>query len=194
MEVENNAANIFKERVGSVDVQLGKFQSSNANKKRVEELDQLYFDETLPDGFRFRGDWLEFLPPDHKGSEVSPIKICTRIEVVARTRDSNRMNHGRLIKFWDTDGVSHEWAMPMRLFASDGREYRAELLDRGLIISSEKGARTLLGIYIQQSLPELSMQCVAQTGWVGSSFRVISNLLPVSQNKVLLMTLGIFLS
>ncbi len=150
-------------------------------KKRVEELDRLYSEQTLPFGFRFRGDWLEYQPIEKNEQDACPVKVCTRLEVVARTKDSDAMNHGRLIRFWDPDGCKHEWAMPMRLFASDGREYRAELLDRGLIMSSDKGGRSLLGLYIQQSIPEMSLECVSQTGWVGNSF--VLHDLTISQSE-----------
>lgn len=138
--------------------------------KRAKLLEEEYSQKVLPNNFRFRDKWLEYVPPSGDDEETNSVKICTRLEVVARTRDFEGMNHGRLIRFWDTDGIRHEWAMPMRMFAADGKEYRSELLDRGLIISTEKGARTLLNTYIQETLPELSLRCVSQTGWVENSF------------------------
>jgi len=145
-------------------------QVTEATKKRAKMLEEDYNQRVLPNNFRFRDKWLEYSPPSDDDKEIDAVKICTRLEVVARTRDFEGMNHGRLIRFWDTDGIRHEWAMPMRMFAADGKEYRAELLDRGLIISTEKGARSLLNTYIQESLPELSLRCVSQTGWVENSF------------------------
>lgn len=140
--------------------------------ERAEELRQLHanasrqIDATLPNGFIFdEDDWLIF-QKEIEGEENPPvIKICSRLEVLARTRDQFGENHGRLLQFSDADGLIHRWAMPMELLGGDCSAYRQELLSKGLLIAPGKKARDLLTIYIQTSIPALTVRCVDQTGW-----------------------------
>lgn len=81
--------------------------------------------------FSVNEDGVYFLPPeDVSGNLPSPLKICSRLEITARTRDEHGMNHGRLLEFSDPDGKHHQWAMPMDMLAGDGTEYRRILLNR----------------------------------------------------------------
>lgn len=133
---------------------------------RAEELRRLHVDASLPHGFQFDGDdWLIY--QKESASEIPPttIRICSRLEVIARTRDQAGENHGRLLRFHDPDGLEHRWAMPMELLASDGAAYRQELLSKGLMIDAGKSARQLLTIYIQASHPATTVRCVEYTGW-----------------------------
>ncbi len=47
----------------------------------------------------------------------------------------------------------------------DGTEYRARLLDRGLVISPGKRARALLTTYIQSTRVQTRALCVPRVGW-----------------------------
>lgn len=138
--------------------------------QRKKEVETSYQEQFLPAGFEIFNGWVSYQSSNDAESKQEPIRICSRLEVVARTRDADNLNHGRLLRVWDQDNVCHDWAMPMRLFASDGREYRAELLDMGLLISQDKGARSLLSVYIQQSSPVNTIRCVSQIGWSGDLF------------------------
>jgi len=42
--------------------------------------------------------------------------------IEALTRDEKNENHGRLLKFFDFDGILHQWTLPMELLASGGSE------------------------------------------------------------------------
>lgn len=139
------------------------------SQKRAEELQNLCKAGQIPEGFFFsEDDWLFHVDP---GSESAlPVKVCSRFEIVARTRDSNGNSHGRLLRFWDQDGIKHEWATPMKLFASDGKELRSELLDQGLRIGNGRRAASLLGQYIQESTPDETRRCVSRCGWHGEQF------------------------
>ncbi len=96
--------------------------------------------------------------------------ICSKLEVVAYTRDSDNKDWGRLLRFTDKDGKFHEWAMPMEMLGTDGSEYRKELLSKGLEISPAKNARNLLTIYIQSARPTQKIRCVNRIGWQGGNF------------------------
>lgn len=98
------------------------------------------------------------------------IWICSKLEVVAVTRDSENKAWGRLLHFKDKDGHVHEWAMPMEMLSGDGADYRRQLLSMGLEISSEKNARTHLNEYIQRAQPIEKVRCVPRVGWNGKNY------------------------
>lgn len=136
------------------------------SKSRAEELNRLYLESSLPKGFKFdEDDWLIYQKESEGEAPTPIIRICSRLEVIARTRDQIGDNHGRLLRFLDPDGIEHRWAMPMEFLASDGAAYRQELLSRGLMIDSGKSARHLLTTYIQTSCPTTTVRCVEHTGW-----------------------------
>jgi hypothetical protein len=77
---------------------------------------------TIPPRFRLTKETLyssrEIKTKD--GNRVEESEVCSRLEVVALTRDANGGEWGRLLQFEDPDGVSHEWAMPMSMLAGGG--------------------------------------------------------------------------
>ena len=64
--------------------------------------------------------------------------------MTARTRDADESSWGYLLEFTCPLGKPRQWAMPARMLASDGAEYRAILLGLGLRIASGTKARNLL--------------------------------------------------
>lgn len=134
--------------------------------ERAEELSRSYADATLPNGFYFDEDgWLTYQKEICNDTTSTPIRICSRLEVFARTRDQTGENHGRLLQFSDPDGITHRWSMPMELLAGDGAAYRQILLSKGLLIAPGSQARQLLTFFIQASTPTTTVRCVEQTGW-----------------------------
>lgn len=97
-----------------------------------------------------KGVWYQ-QEPNAKGELPSPIWVCSPLEITAITRDDNNENHGKLLRFFDYDGIEHKWAMPMELLAGDGIVYRQTLLSGGLQIQEGRRGRDLLGRYIQDS-------------------------------------------
>jgi len=114
------------------------------------------------------GVW--FHPSGSDDGSCEPIWICSPLLIEALTRDENNENHGRLLKFFDFDGMLHQWTLPMELLASDGSEYRRVLLSLGLQIAPGKKARDLLTQYIQTTIPSKRARCVSQTGWVDQAY------------------------
>jgi uncharacterized protein (DUF927 family) len=102
--------------------------------------------------------------------DKEPIRVCGRLEVAALTRDGQGDCWGRLLKWPDAEGRMHVWTMPMSLLAGDGNEYRARLLDGGLIISPGRKVRDLLTTYIQTTYVEVRTLCVSRIGWQGECF------------------------
>lgn len=136
------------------------------SRERAKEFEKLCNKANLPSGFYYDcDDWLTYQNDSVNEDKSLPIKICSRLEVIARTRDLAGENHGRLLQFPDPDDIVHRWAMPMELLAGDGNAYRQELLSKGLMIAPGRSARQALTNYIQMSVPENTVRCVQHTGW-----------------------------
>jgi putative DNA primase/helicase len=132
--------------------------------ERALELESSFAAKSLPVGFSFdEGGWLIY--QDTSSEDGVPIKICSRLDIAARTRDQAYENHGRLLEFADPDGTVHRWSMPMELLAGDGTSYREELLSKGLLIAPGQKSRMFLTMYIQGASPRKTIWCVLQTGW-----------------------------
>ncbi len=91
--------------------------------------------------------------------------ICSRLDIVARTRDVAAEEHGRLLRWKDADGVVHEWAMPNRLLAGDGTAIREYLLAGGLRMYPSTAAKNALNVYLALSRPKATARSVSRVGW-----------------------------
>lgn len=96
----------------------------------------------------------------------SPVKICSWLQVAARTRDPQGDNYGYLLHWLDDDNRHRYWAMPAELLAGDGSEYRRILLSRGMRLSNSVKARQLLSLFIQQ-MGELATQKAISVNCIG---------------------------
>jgi putative DNA primase/helicase len=111
-----------------------------------------------------KGVW--FQPsPNAKGEQPDPIWVCSPLEILAITRDKDNKNHGKLLRFYDYDGLEHRWPMPMELLAGCGTSYRQILLSEGVQILEGRLGRDLLSKFIQNSNPKKRMRCVNKLGW-----------------------------
>src|SRR5690242_10567458 len=116
--------------------------SNGLKSKRREKMGNFFLND--------KGVWFQ-QGPNTKGELPSPIWVCSPLEIIAITRDDNNENHGKLLRFFDYDGIEHNWAMPMELLAGDGTVYRQTLLSGGLQIQEGRQGRELLSRYIQDS-------------------------------------------
>ena len=117
--------------------------------------------------FRLTDDGVFFIDHD---PEKEPLKICGPLDITASTRDGGGDAWGCLLRWRDRENRQHEWAMPYSLLAGDGAEYRARLLDGGLLVAPGTRARQLLTTYLQTARPQKLALCVARIGWHGDSF------------------------
>lgn len=85
--------------------------------------------------FEQRDRGVFYIGGDKDGDPKPPLWICAPLQVVARTRDAKSGEWGRLLEWWDADGVRHQWAMPMELLQGDGVDVRRELARQGLAIA-----------------------------------------------------------
>jgi putative DNA primase/helicase len=144
---------------------------------------------SVPTNFSVNAEGVYFHPPEEtNGNLSSPLKICSPLEITARTRDEEGLNHGRLLEFSDPDGKHHQWAMPMEMLAGDGTEYRRILLSRGLEIAPSRKAREQLTNYIQSTHPQKVTLCVERTGWYKNIFILPNESIGDFNEKILLQT------
>jgi putative DNA primase/helicase len=91
--------------------------------------------------------------------------LCSTLRVLALTRDSSGTNWGRLIEFSDKDERIHRWAIPARMFAGDGAEVLAGLLDRGLVVATDQKARQAMLDLLQRWQPAARAVTSDRLGW-----------------------------
>jgi putative DNA primase/helicase len=96
--------------------------------------------------------------------------VCSRLDVLAETRDTAGQSWGRLLAIRTREGQVNQWAMPMSMLAGSGETYRAELLSLGLEIAPGSKARYCLQEYISTARPGERCRCVNRTGWDGEAF------------------------
>ena len=130
-----------------------------------------------PNAYKYGGGQFElsprgvhFIGTNDDGNAKAPIWICSPIGVIAKTRDAKSGEWGRLLEWFDDDGVQHQWAMPLELLEGDGIDVRRELARLGLHMATSKSARDLLAAYIKVWPVEQRARCVARLGWHGSVF------------------------
>ena len=103
--------------------------------------------------------------PKNENDIPTPLRICSRLEIIAVTRNKHGEDFGRLLQWYDCDGRLHTWAMPMSLLAGEGTVYLGELLSKGLEIEPGRSVRLKLTVYIQSSHPEARALCTPNVGW-----------------------------
>jgi uncharacterized protein (DUF927 family) len=119
--------------------------------------------------FALRDDGVWCIEKSRTGGDYE-LFVCSRLEIVATTRNQDGLEWGRVLAFKDDDGRAHEYALPMELMAGDGTVYRERLLSMGLHIGAEQKARNRLHEYIQTTTPLARMISVSRLGWHGSAF------------------------
>jgi len=107
---------------------------------------------------------------DPSDQDKPEIVISGSFEVVAECRDDAGSSWGRLLRWKDSDGRAHEWAMPISLLAGDGLDVRRALLDGGLYVSTSPKARNLLTNYLASVHVPARSRAVTSTGWYGQAF------------------------
>jgi putative DNA primase/helicase len=122
------------------------------------------------DRFTANDDGVFYTDFDPEGNSKSPVWVCSRLNVPALTRDVDGQGWGYLLEFNDPAGNARQWAMPARMLAGDGAEFRSILLGLGLRIASHARARAWLSQYIQSRQPTEQARCTDRVGWHGSAF------------------------
>ena len=96
--------------------------------------------------------------------------ICSRLVILARTRDADNGSWGCLLEWKDTDGVSHQWTAPIRRMQCEGIEVRETLSDLGLNIAHGHKAANHLLAYLKSWKVKARVRCVDKLGWHGDTY------------------------
>jgi putative DNA primase/helicase len=115
-------------------------------------------------GFKLTSDGV-YHEVEYKEGNREWIWIASPIEVLAETRDANGEAWGRLLRIPDRDGINHVWAMPMKMLAGAGIEYRERLLELGAELAPGSSAKGALHTYLSVWRPPGRARCVERTGW-----------------------------
>jgi putative DNA primase/helicase len=127
---------------------------------------------------------------DKDGKATVPIWVCAPLRVTARTRDGEGGEWGYFLEFDDPEGNKKMWAMPARMLAGDGNEYRQNLLSLGLQIGTSQVSRERLTYYIQTRNPEDLARCTDRAGWHGDIFVMPDRTLGESNERVIFQSSG----
>jgi len=100
----------------------------------------------------------------------APTWICAPVHVVAHARTADKEEWGKLLRFSDPEGCTHQWVLPMSLLAKDPGEFRGKLLSLGLKISAARAVPDFLRQYLQMSEPGKYALTVDRIGWHGDTF------------------------
>lgn len=118
-------------------------------------------------GFRMTPAGVVYVDPD---SEKGPVRVCGKLQVVARTRSRDGDNWGLLLRWEDPDEKEHLVPIPMAALANDGTEVRQLLAGGGLYMGPGPRAKSLLIQYLQTAEVEDRVTCVEQVGWHDGTF------------------------
>lgn len=94
--------------------------------------------------------------------------LCSPLFVKAITASSNGDEFGRLLRFIDSNGKWHEWAMPMYMLKGYGEELRGELLNQGVTFNPKK--RTPIIEFLMNARPKRRIIAASKVGWHENTF------------------------
>ncbi len=115
--------------------------------------------------FILKPDGVYFVELERDGMDVKPKWICSRLEVLAYSRDGDSRGWGLLVRFSDPDGREHRLLLPTRLFLGEGNDVLRMLKDEGLRIGAGKPAKTRLIEYLETANPANRLRTANRTGW-----------------------------
>ena len=94
--------------------------------------------------------------------------ISLPLTVSAITSSESGEDFGALLKFMDSNGKWHEWAMPMPMLRASGEELLGELLNQGLTFHRQ--AKNKLLDYIMSERPKRRIIAATRVGWNNDVF------------------------
>lgn len=124
---------------------------------------------SLPRGF-YESDGYIYKETGGDEEHGVSIKVCGHLEIMAKVRDEQNGAWGRLVRWTDSEGVEHNWCLPMQILGSDSGDLANRFLDGGLYVSTDRTARSWLHELIQISVATRLLRCVSKVGWHGSVY------------------------
>lgn len=106
----------------------------------------------------------------HAISKNAPIdeRISAPISIIAMTCNIDGSEFGRILRFIDSYGHWHEWAMPMRLLKGSGEDLMAELLGQGFTFDNKKRGELIR--YIMEYKTDRKILSASRVGWHDKAF------------------------
>jgi uncharacterized protein (DUF927 family) len=102
---------------------------------------------------------------------LPPLRLCDRLDIIARTRNKHSTAWGVLVAFKDLDGKLVEHNIPAKLFATEGgAEVVRGLLDLGLNTVPGATQRRRLIEYLQTVITDKRITLVNKLGWFDNAF------------------------
>lgn len=98
--------------------------------------------------------------------------LSSPFEVLAETRDKGSESWGKLLRWRDPDGVTHEWAMPNAMLGGSREDIFRALFSGGLRIASSQALRNHLGDYLASVHVSGRARAVDRIGWHQSGGRM----------------------
>ena len=112
-----------------------------------------------------------FRPPSDGDNLSPPMRLCDRLDIIARTRNKQSTDWGVLVSFKDLDGKLVEHNIPAKLFATEGgAEIVRGLLDLGLNTVPGPTPRRRLIEYLQTVVTDKRITLVNKLGWFDDAF------------------------
>lgn len=115
-------------------------------------------------GYRVSADGVYLVAEDGEARQ-----ICSRLDILARTRDEKGHSWGLLVEFTDPDGDAKRWNIPARSMAGDfGKEVVGPLVDMGLNLAPNRPgrhSRNDLQSYLQAYQSTERARLVTRLGW-----------------------------
>jgi putative DNA primase/helicase len=99
------------------------------------------------------------------GSEDGLIWVCPPFNVLGEGRDASGEGWGLWLTWQDGDGRVHKWHMPNRMLMVGPGEMEGALVDQGLRVSPEPGARAMLRVALGGVRTGSRVTLVAHPGW-----------------------------
>lgn len=127
---------------------------------------------STPRNFVVNDKGVYYRVPSSDGDDpLPPLRLCDRLDIVARTRNKQGTNWGVLVTFKDLDGELVEHNIPARLFATEGgAEVVRGLLDLGLNAVPGPTPRRRLIEYLQTVNTDKRITLVSKIGWFDDAF------------------------
>lgn len=120
--------------------------------------------------FELYQNGLFFVTYDDDGQVKYASRICSSLQVLGRSHDTNGDNWGIVLKWTDRANNPHQWAMPIHCLQGDSREYRKALANQGLIISTAVKAQKYLDAYLNHHPTTNKLLSVNKLGWYEQTF------------------------
>lgn len=134
-------------------------------------------------GYRVRPDGVFYVGEDGEARQ-----ICSRLDILARTRDEKGHSWGLLVEFNDPDDDTKRWNIPARSMAGDfGKEVIGPLVDMGLSLAPNRPgrhSRNDLQSYLQAYQSNERARLVTRLGWHGDAYLMPDKQIGISREQL----------